>query len=322
MIQAIAKDRTPEWHAARKTGVGASEAAAVCGLSRWETALDVWARKTGRVDGKLATPVMELGTHLEPDLQAAVAREHEIREASPGLFRHPEIECVLASPDGVLADGRGLELKVTSERNADIGDGVDDLPTEWLAQAEQQMAVCGFSAVLFGVAVLPEGVREWLLDHLGPVGAAQAIGEGLRSGSVPLRFWTIDRNEKVIDGILNRDVEFWRHVESDTPPQVDWEHAKACQAVKAAFSSIRDEEFVTLDDEAAALWEQRREQKAIIKEAEKVCSRIDAEMFLRIQHAGGGVLPDGSKLKKIVVGDSVVPSYVRKGYTFFRQVKG
>src|SRR5690606_22837425 len=66
MINAIANDRTPEWHSARSKGVGASEAAAVCGVSPYETPFEVWARKTGRIGKKESTPVMQLGTFCEP----------------------------------------------------------------------------------------------------------------------------------------------------------------------------------------------------------------------------------------------------------------
>lgn len=323
MIQAIANDRTPEWYSARSTGIGASEAAAVCGLSRWETPLDVWARKTGRVDGKTATGIMELGTHMEAAVFDRVHQAHPLSRRAPGLFRHPEIPCVLASPDGELEDGRGLEIKVTSDRNDEIGDGVDELPAYWLIQAQQQMAVCDFPAVLFSVVILPEAVRSWMLDQLGPEEAAYVIGRGVSNGTIELRYWNIERHSSVIDSVLNRDVEFWNHVETNTPPEIDWQHARSCQAVRAAFRDVYSEgNFVPLDDEAAILWREHQAQKALIKDAEKVCERITAEMFTRIQHANGGLLPDGSLLKKIVVGESVVPSYTRKSYSFLKSVKG
>src|SRR5690606_11348877 len=94
MINAIANDRTPEWHSARSKGVGASEAAAVCGVSPYETPFEVWARKTGRLDKKKSTPVMELGTHCEPLLFDHIQSEHPIAQRSPGLFRHPDHEVV------------------------------------------------------------------------------------------------------------------------------------------------------------------------------------------------------------------------------------
>jgi hypothetical protein len=43
-----AEDRT-EWHAARKKGLGGSDIAAVMGVSPWQSPMDVWMSKTGRV---------------------------------------------------------------------------------------------------------------------------------------------------------------------------------------------------------------------------------------------------------------------------------
>jgi len=43
-----AEDRS-EWHAARKKGLGGSDIAAVMGVSPWQTPMDVWLSKTGKV---------------------------------------------------------------------------------------------------------------------------------------------------------------------------------------------------------------------------------------------------------------------------------
>lgn len=321
MIQAIAKDRTEEWYSLRSTGVGASESGAVCGLSPYETAVDVWNRKVGRVDQKTVTPVMELGTFCEPDMFTAVEMSEEISQRSPGLFRHPDLPYVLASPDGVLADGRGLELKVTSDRNEELGGDPDDLPPSWLCQAQQQMAVCGFPAVVFGVAILPADTRDWLLNCVGAAGAARVIGEGLRSGAIPVRFWTVDRHSKAIDGILNKVSKFWRHVQTQTPPPVDIDHSRACDAIKAAFRESKVLSLVDLDDELAAKWRKRQQRKAYMKAAEKFCERVDAEMLLKIRDFSGGRFPDGSSVRKVQVGAAQIAAYTRKPYSYLKGSK-
>lgn len=317
----IAADRTPEWFAARQTGLGASEAAAVCGLSPYDTPLDIWSRKTGRADGKESTPVMELGMLLEPDMFDAVARDEIVSQRAPGLFRHPDIPCVLASPDGILGDGRGLELKVTTDNNAELGSDPDELPASWLCQAQQQIATCNFPAVLFGVIILPGDLREWLLAHLGAVGTARVIGEAIRNGSIPLRFWNIDRHEKVISGILNRDVEFWKHVETDVPPEIDLEQSRACDSVKAAFRAVKESSLIDLSEADLETWSMRQGLKEQIKQFEKQTKRIDAELFLKIRESAGGRFPDGTAVKKVQVGKSFVPAYERAGYSFLKGSK-
>lgn len=317
MIQAIASDRTAEWFAARNKGVGASEAAAVCGLSKWETPLDVWARKTGRTSGTVATPVMELGTFLEPALMDRVHQEHPIKHRAPGLFQHGEASCVLATPDGILEDSRGLELKITSDANDELSDDPDGLPASWLFQAQQQIAVCNFPSVMFAVVVLPSGVREWLLDNLGSVGAARSIADGLAKGTIPVRYWTIERHSKMIDGIINRDVEFWTHVETDTPPEIDWNHSRACQAVRSAFEHARDGEIKQLAESDLAVWQAYRHFCDIESEAKKYKDQLHADLFACIGDSHGGEFPNGEVIRKVSVSGGPV-SYQRKSYSHLR----
>lgn len=76
MYAGLAKD---EWLAKRQGGIGGSEAAAVLGLSPWETAVTVWLRKTGRAPKKPETEAMRIGTELE-DLVARRYAETTGRE--------------------------------------------------------------------------------------------------------------------------------------------------------------------------------------------------------------------------------------------------
>ena len=61
-----------QWLAARRKGVGGSDSAAVCGLSRYSSPLEVWLQKTGR---KPATPdneAMQWGRLLEPIVREGI----------------------------------------------------------------------------------------------------------------------------------------------------------------------------------------------------------------------------------------------------------
>lgn len=321
MIQAIANDRTKEWHVARTKGVGASEAAAVCGLSQYETAFDVWARKTGRTDSKESTPVMELGTYCEPILFDHVERQYPIRQRSPGLFRHKKHGIVIASPDAFLSGDLGLETKVTSDLNKDLGDSPDALPPSWILQAQQQIEVCDLSAVVFAVAVLPHGIRDFLLKSVGAAEAARVIAQCLENGTVELRYWTIERHQKLIDRMIEKELEFWKHVETDTPPPVDLKHAQACEGVKAAYRNAVEGKSVELGDDLQSLWEERQKHKETIRFAESQVKQIDAQLYLRMQDAAVGVFPTGERVKKISVKETFVPGFTRKASSYLKGVK-
>ena len=57
-----------EWLEVRKSGIGGSEVAAICGLSKWESAYTLWLRKTGQVEDKdlSGNEAVEWGNRLEP----------------------------------------------------------------------------------------------------------------------------------------------------------------------------------------------------------------------------------------------------------------
>ena len=80
---------SPEWHAVRNSGVGGSDVGAICGLNKWESALSLWAKKSGLIEAKLElSEPMEWGHLLEPVIIAKFERQHPELEVlyNPGTF--------------------------------------------------------------------------------------------------------------------------------------------------------------------------------------------------------------------------------------------
>ena len=190
---------TAEQKAIRATGLGASEIAAVAGISPWASPLDIWLRK--------ATPTR--GPLIEDDLDAAAQDRtevgHVLEEPVLDLYRrrtgfaavrhsdqtrrHPQYRWMLASPDATADAGHLVEIKVVGMRMAEHWDG--GVPDYVRAQAQQQMLVAG--ATRCDVAALIGGTdfRPYVLEHDAALAAA-LIGVG---------------------------ESFWRdHVEADIPP--------------------------------------------------------------------------------------------------------
>lgn len=101
--------------AARRVGIGASQAAAALGFSKFQTPYDVWEDKTGRRLDLRQTQPMEWGTALE----SVIARRFGVRHGhfpprddryapigkvlpTPGVLQSIEYPWLLASPDRVL----------------------------------------------------------------------------------------------------------------------------------------------------------------------------------------------------------------------------
>jgi putative phage-type endonuclease len=284
----IAQADTPEWHSLRLTGVGASEAAAACGLSTWETPLDIWASKVHGVK-KEETDDMLLGRLLEPVVAEFFVRKtgRTIAQRSPGLFRHPELPIMLASPDAFLDDGTLAEFKTTTSRNGEIGEEeTDEVPVEWLCQAQQQMAVCGASAVRFGVLVDGRRFREYI----------------------------VERHTKLIDNLASRETQFWTYVTNRTPPPLDATHPRAVEAAQRAFRDVEPETVVNLPDDVLQVAVRYSEVSRQIRELEEERNRCRARLLEAMQTNERGLLSDGSEIVRRMVPESVVKEHVRKAY--------
>ena len=55
-----------EWLDFRKVGIGGSDVAVICGISKYKSPLQLWMEKTGQVDSEEAGEAAYWGTVLEP----------------------------------------------------------------------------------------------------------------------------------------------------------------------------------------------------------------------------------------------------------------
>lgn len=110
---------SPEWHEARRATLGASEVAAVLGLSKYQTPLTVYRAKMG-VPNRIPEDLAYFGRALEPVIAQWVRDKHpEVGPILPGFSAtNPEYPWLSASPDRVT-DSAGIlhpmELKTSSE---------------------------------------------------------------------------------------------------------------------------------------------------------------------------------------------------------------
>lgn len=118
MTENIAQ-RSPEWFAARLGSLGASCVHDVMARTKtgWSAsranrmAALVLERLTGQQQDTYINPAMQHGIDTEPQARAfyAFTREIDVREV--GLVKHPQIQWTHASPDGLIGDDGGLEIK-------------------------------------------------------------------------------------------------------------------------------------------------------------------------------------------------------------------
>lgn len=177
------------WLELRCSGIGGSDAAAVCGISPWGSPLSVYAEKVGVVQAE-ERPELRWGTLLEPLIRQEFPREYEEQEGAsattqeyPHLLQSVRYPWMIADLDGLVeiqGEGRGgLEIKT-----ANILQGrywqEGELPDHYYAQVQHYM----------GVTDLPYFMVVAL------------VGKNLIWRMVP-------RNREYIDKLIEIERDFW-----------------------------------------------------------------------------------------------------------------
>jgi len=252
----------------RREHVGASESPAICGVSPWQTAADVYWRKVSDIQNDEPNEAMMTGHRLEKPLIEFACDELNLSGLRRNQFRVAKDEPLLSATFDALGDGVAVECKYVSGAGAQHwGEPyTDEVPDHVLVQVQHQAFVANLKEVIVAAAIA--GPRlEW-------------------------RVYRVSRHEKLIDAIVKRCVAFWKeHVQSripptDAPPPLEI-LAKQRRISKAV--QIRNVQAVALRDRIVELQGQR---DALEQEIE-LCKRQLIDM---LGDAECGVLLDGSQI--------------------------
>lgn len=182
---------TPEWLEERRKSVGASEVAAVMGLSQWATPLDVYKSKLG-VDRAFDPLLSFVGHESEPIIHkwVEIYSGTNVDLERGFMARSLLVPTLHASFDRVSTDPFLTWQFKTAHQYA--GHHWDEgIPTEYRVQVQAEMLVAGTDRAAVVVWI---GGREFRL------------------------FWE-PRDNRFIDEQLGPAVaEFWHRVETETPP--------------------------------------------------------------------------------------------------------
>lgn len=189
-----------EWLATRKKYLGASDAAAVVGLSPYMTPLELYYRKRGELPEITESIPMMVGKALEGVLQRLYEdKTGRVVGGSQEFHVSPDHPFMAATIDGrtestINGFGRLVELKTANHRVAgQWGEpGTDEVPGQYLIQVQHQMIVTG--AEVADIAVL--------------------------IGNADFRVYTVPRHESLCQAIVEREAAFWECVQTGkTPPE-------------------------------------------------------------------------------------------------------
>lgn len=173
-----------EWLAARRNGIGGSDAAAIMGQSKWGSPLTVYMDKRGIGKSKPDSEPMRQGRDCEEVVARRFTEETGMRvRRCNKMFQHPDYPWMLANIDrqvGLNGHFVGLECKTTSPFNrTDFDDG--DIPPEYYWQCQHYMAVTG--------------AREWYL--------------AVMVFSTSFHVFKVVRDEVAIERLITAERDFW-----------------------------------------------------------------------------------------------------------------
>lgn len=195
-----------EWLAARKAGIGASEAAAVIGKSSFMSNMELWRLKTGRAEKKDMTgnSAVEYGNRLEPAMRVmfeACYPEYKLDYHPFDILYQDNCPFIRATLDGELTEivtgKRGiLEIKTAMTSNKMQWDRwKDGVPQGYYCQCLHQMIATGWDfVILYAKLTKMDGdceIRKYQFERE----ACVEDMEWLKQKSV--RFW----KENVVKGI-------------------------------------------------------------------------------------------------------------------------
>jgi len=233
----------------RKFGIGASEAAAVLGLSRYTTPLDIYIRKTTEGVSWPETQATRMGILLEPIVLDLYESDPEGGKVERNLPTVPSVDIpfMFASLDARRADtGYPVEAKTVGVRTMhEWGEpGTDQIPQEYLVQVTHQMIVT--KAQSADIAVL-KGGQEFGIYHVA---------------------YDDELGQMVIEGLR----QFWMRVEKREPPE-----PQTADEVGRLYRRSREaaiEATPAIVDAVCALLALRKQLKPLTKQEEELETQL------------------------------------------------
>ena len=155
---------TSAWHEARAYSLGGSEIGTILGLNPWESAVSLWAKKTGRIDNPpLTNWAVRFGQAFEEPILELWQQEHpEYEVFKTGTYQHPLLPYLHANPDALARDRQTGEIIVVEVKTARTS--FEALPPHYEAQVRHYLAVMGLQR---GVVVAVAGMtwQEFVIER-------------------------------------------------------------------------------------------------------------------------------------------------------------
>lgn len=250
------------WLAIRKNYIGGSEAAAALGVSRYQSRIELFLQKTGKLSDKADSDRMWAGRMVEPAIAEMFAQrtgKHVVRQ--PYFYCHPDHLYMGANIDfGIFGENAGLECKNTTNK-IDYVDG--NVPDENFIQVQHYLAVTGAS--------------RWYLAYL--------------MDGWDFHYVVIERDEEFIQMMIAGEREFWvNHVMAGVTPEFD-----GSESASRMLGYLYPKELevphdpAELPDDIDSMWDEENEITAQISDLDKRRTEIRNQISALIGEKASGL---------------------------------
>jgi putative phage-type endonuclease len=281
-----------EWLAVRRTALGASEAAAVLGVSPYKGPMSLFAEKLELGEPEARTEAQEWGLVMEPKMAERYVRDtgHVLRD--PGRYtlrRSGAVPWMVATLDReiVQADGQSVPAVLEMKLRSYVKPGAweDEPPVDVLVQVQHQLAVTGWAWAAVTVLI----------------------------GYHTFRRFVVPRHEAFIAKLIPAEAAFMERLRTKTPPPAD-----GTEATRAVLRALYPREtpglVVDLPAEAMAWDQDLLDAKAELARWGEIKHAAENKLRAALADAETGVLPNGAIYTYTAAeraGYTVAPTVVR-----------
>lgn len=256
-----------------QSGIGASEIAAVMGISPFADAWEIYKRKRNQIGPKEQTEEMYWGTKLEPVIAQVFSEKMEVPvEWWNKRIYSKERAWQYATPDAFILSGpaepnpavrkailecKTAGLRMSGEWDRDT-DGEEGVPEYYYAQVQWQLDVCQLPGAWIAVLIAGQDYRAYFIPH----------------------------DQEAIEVLLDAGDTFWRHhVMAGVEPDMSGSET-ARQYLKQRYP--RHKEMVRLATEAEIeVLDQYAELRALLKQGTDRRKKLENQIFAAIGDGEG-----------------------------------
>lgn len=247
-----------QWLKERQCGIGGSDVGAILGVNKYKTPFEVYLEKT--------EPITEVGEQSESaywgdQFEEVVAKEFEKRTGKKVRrdrkhYKHKEYSFMVANIDRkVVGENAILECKTANQYLANEWQD-DEVPASYLLQVQHYLFVTG--AEVGYIAVL--------------IGGQKFVWK------------EVQRDEELIEVIIEAEKEFWKMVQDKTPPALDGSSA-AEKYLKERYKEAEEDKSIELGFEYKDKIKTYLDMKVQLKNFETQVKELENQIKYEIGNA-------------------------------------